>query len=276
MCFLFQTMSEWTLLFNCFSIGSSVHLWSQLKEAEQLLRDQRDLGTDESERSHWPYLSVFHGKPLVLQPSWLSRSFSFGWKHIFRQLDCANWTRTNIGHCFLIYLFLTGLTGLDSSPVLVKVLIFNIFQLLNNTCHCLHLYCWNRGWQCSETTIIIIVSIEIHFLWVLTTSILTQVCFIIVLVVIVINGSHSVFVCLSDHHTLLHFNFLIWTLVVLWHSHFCINRILGSSHYICICVYEWLFGLLLCCSEIPHIICFYDIPWQQGLICHHGDHEIFP
>ena len=40
-----------TLLFNCFLVGSSVHLWSQLKEVEQLLKGQRDLGTDESERS---------------------------------------------------------------------------------------------------------------------------------------------------------------------------------------------------------------------------------
>ena len=41
-----------TLLFNCFPVCSSAHPWSQLKEVEQLLRDQGDLVTDESERSH--------------------------------------------------------------------------------------------------------------------------------------------------------------------------------------------------------------------------------
>ena len=50
--FYFKPCQNDTLLFNCFSICSSVHLWSQLKEVEQQLKDQRDVGTDESERSH--------------------------------------------------------------------------------------------------------------------------------------------------------------------------------------------------------------------------------
>ena len=39
--FYFKPCQNDSLLFNCFLICSSVHLWSQLKEAEQLLRDQR-------------------------------------------------------------------------------------------------------------------------------------------------------------------------------------------------------------------------------------------
>ena len=60
--------------------------------------------------------TVFHGEQLVWWPSWLSRSFSFGWKHIFRQLDCANRTSISIFQYFTVFscLFnLMGFTGLD-------------------------------------------------------------------------------------------------------------------------------------------------------------------
>ena len=78
--------------------------------------------------------TVFHGEPLVWWPSWLSKSFSFSWKHIFRQLDCANRTSFSIFQYFTIFrcLFaLIGFTGLDpQSCTGSKPKPFSIFQYL--------------------------------------------------------------------------------------------------------------------------------------------------
>ena len=78
--------------------------------------------------------TVFHGEQLVWWPSWLSRSFSFGWKHRFRQLDCVNRTSISIFQYFAIFhcLFdLLGFTGLDpQSCTSSKPYLFSILQYL--------------------------------------------------------------------------------------------------------------------------------------------------
>ena len=53
----------------------------------------------------------FHGEQLFWWPSWLSRLSSFGWKQIFRQLDCANWTSISIFQYFAVFLCLFNLMG---------------------------------------------------------------------------------------------------------------------------------------------------------------------
>ena len=100
------------------------------------LRSKRS-STDESERSHWLLMTKFHGEQLVWQPSWLSRSFSFGWKHIFRQLDCANRTSINNFVSYLFCRFSEVSCWSGYLPVLVinqRNLFFSVFVVFINIC----------------------------------------------------------------------------------------------------------------------------------------------